>query len=496
MRTFDLNIEKILEAWEPYHAVREIIANALDEQLLSETKDIAIFKDNEGKWHVRDYGRGIKYTHLTQNENQEKLANLGVIGKFGIGLKDALATFDRHHIKVLLRSRYGDISLLKAHKQNFDDIVTLHAAVADSPDESMTGTDVVLGNIPDEEVEKGKRLFLRFSGEPILDETRYGQIVKRSGASSVIYINGVKAAEEENFLFSYNITALNAQIRKALNRERSNVGRSAYTERVKAILNASESMAVAEALASDLAAISSGTNHDELSWLDVQERAVHILNSDKRTLFVTASEIEARPDLIEDGRASGLRVVAIPDSLRNRIQGQKDIEGNPVLDLSQFVSQYNDSFQYQLIDENQMTPSELRIFRLTEAILNEIGGKPKCVRSIHISETMRKELDCARETEGTWDESAGRIIVKRSQLSSLARYAGTIVHEATHATTGLRDVDRQFEVALTGTIGRLCANLILEKSSGTRQPSSSAGASEIPKKRGSWLSGLMSQFKG
>ena len=27
---FDLNIEKILENWEVYHALREIIANALD----------------------------------------------------------------------------------------------------------------------------------------------------------------------------------------------------------------------------------------------------------------------------------------------------------------------------------------------------------------------------------------------------------------------------------------------------------------------------------
>ena len=40
MREFDLNIEKILESWEVYHAVREIIANALDEQILTNTKDI------------------------------------------------------------------------------------------------------------------------------------------------------------------------------------------------------------------------------------------------------------------------------------------------------------------------------------------------------------------------------------------------------------------------------------------------------------------------
>lgn len=34
-RYFDLNIEKVLEAWTISHALRELIANALDEQVLS-----------------------------------------------------------------------------------------------------------------------------------------------------------------------------------------------------------------------------------------------------------------------------------------------------------------------------------------------------------------------------------------------------------------------------------------------------------------------------
>src|SRR5438309_3304592 len=95
VRKFDLNIEKILEDWEPYHAFREVISNAIDEQLLTKTKEIRISKDSSGEWHVRDYGRGIRYDHLTQKENEEKLSNPHVIGKFGIGLKDALATFER-----------------------------------------------------------------------------------------------------------------------------------------------------------------------------------------------------------------------------------------------------------------------------------------------------------------------------------------------------------------------------------------------------------------
>ena len=47
---------------------------------------------------------------MTQNENKEKLAHPHrVIGKFGVGLKDALATFDRHKVDITLHSRNGQI---------------------------------------------------------------------------------------------------------------------------------------------------------------------------------------------------------------------------------------------------------------------------------------------------------------------------------------------------------------------------------------------------
>src|SRR5437868_7021442 len=60
-RHFDLNIEKILEGWETCHAIRELIANALDEQALTGTKDIEIGQNRDGFWFIRDFGRGLRY---------------------------------------------------------------------------------------------------------------------------------------------------------------------------------------------------------------------------------------------------------------------------------------------------------------------------------------------------------------------------------------------------------------------------------------------------
>ncbi len=140
-KEFDLNIEKILENWEVYHAVREIIANALDEQVLTNTKNISIHKSDDDCWHIIDYGRGLNYHHLTQNENEEKLTNDKLIGRFGVGLKDALATLYRHGIKVQIISKYGIITLKEASKSGFDDIITLHAQIAPPQNPNMIGTD-------------------------------------------------------------------------------------------------------------------------------------------------------------------------------------------------------------------------------------------------------------------------------------------------------------------------------------------------------------------
>ncbi len=317
MKRFDLNIEKILENWDMHHAIREIIANALDEQLLTKTKDVEIFK-NKNSWIIRDFGRGIKYTHLTQNENQEKLSSTKVIGKFGIGLKDALATFDRRGAVVTAKSKHTRISIEKSPKQGFSDISTLHAVISDPADTDFIGTEFELQGVSDKDIEEAKNLFLIFSGEEILETTKKGQVIKRRGASGNIYINGVKVAEEENFLFSYNITTLSAPIRKALNRERTNVGRSAYTDSIKKILLSSATKEVAEILANDLTNISEGTAHDELSWIDVQEHSVKILNQLGKYLFITSFEGMQYPDMIDQARDSGHEIITIPENLKQK----------------------------------------------------------------------------------------------------------------------------------------------------------------------------------
>jgi hypothetical protein len=454
MKKFDLNIEKVLEHWKVSHAIREVIANAIDEQQLTGTKEIEIFEDGQRRWHIRDYGRGLKYEHLTQKENEEKLKHPElVIGKFGVGLKDALATFDRHDIKVEILSKYGDISIAKSTKHDFDDIVTLHAIVNEASVKDIVGTDVILEGCSGEDIEEAKSFFLKFSGEEILERTEYGQVLRKNDAAGRIYINGLRVAEEENSLFSYNITSLNKKMREALSRERTNVGRTAYADRIKAILLQCRTSKVAQLLVEDLKSFEQGTIHDELSWIDVQVHACKILNAQEKVVFLTSRELMDAKDMVDRARSDGYQIVTIPENLRDKIGKDVDSEGNPIRDLTEFTKEWNDSFEFKFVEPKKLSNSERLVFEQTEKILALIGGRPPNVKEILISETMRMQVGIYSEAAGLWEERKQRIIIKRTQLRDLKSYAGTLLHEIAHARSGAPDISQMFEEELTALLG-------------------------------------------
>jgi hypothetical protein len=460
-RLFDLNIEKVLEDWEVHHAIREVIANALDEHILTKTKEIEIFKDKQNRWHIRDFGRGLKYEHLTQNECEEKLAHSNlVIGKFGVGLKDALATFDRHKIKVLIKSRHGDITVVKSEKHGFEDIITLHASISSPSDKNFQGTEFILEGCTDKDIETAKSFFLKFSEETPLEETSYGSVLKKSKQSK-IYINGLRVAEEENFLFSYNITSITQTMRKALNREKTHLGRTAYSERVKAILLACKGKKVAELLAGDLQGYETGLMHDELKWNDVATHACKILNASEKVIFLTPLELVNAKDFVDKAKGDGFRVVTIPENIQQKIRGLEDLAGNPIRDLEQFKDEWNQNFEFKFVNPNDLAREERMIFDKTKQIVDLIGGLPKNVKKIMISETMRMETASYREATGLWEAAEERIVIKRSQLRNLKEYAATLLHEIAHARSETSDISREFEDELTSLLGLISSNVVL-----------------------------------
>jgi hypothetical protein len=462
MKKFDLNIEKVLEHWTVPHALREIIANALDESNLTETEEPIIFKDKEGKWHIKDFGRGLKYEHLTQNENVEKTKDPNkVIGKFGVGLKDALATFDRRKIGILIQSKYSDITINKLPKGDFNDVVTLHAIVNEPSDPNMVGSDFLFTGLLEDDIEKAKDFFLMYSGEKLIEETKYGSLIENKKKRSRIYVNGICVAEEDNLLFSYNITSLTKKLLQSLNRERTNVGRSAYSDRVKSILLECSSPTFAGKLVDDLQRIQTGNAHDELQWVDVQHHACRILSSQERVLFLTAYDLMDGGKYLSYAKDEGMRIIIVPDLLASKLENSTDLNGNNFRNIEAYAVEWNEKFEFEIVDIKKLSKKEKEIFAYKDTIVDWFPKRSNVVKSIVVSETMRPDDHSGGDALGLWETSNKRIIIKRSQLRNLQSFAGTLVHELVHAFTGTDDNTIQFENELTEMLGKLSQLLLV-----------------------------------
>lgn len=457
-RKFDLNMDEVLEDWKTSDALREVIANALDEQALTETDEVEIFEDDEGKWHIRDYGRGINHQHLIQDEDEEKKNNPDkVIGKFGVGLKDALATFHRQGVGVKIHSSHETIEIGMESKRDFEDTQTLHGLVYE-PQKEIQGTDIVLESVSQKDIDDAKENFLKFTDEELLEETKFGEVYKSpDDDNSRIYISGLKVAEEENFLFSYNIDNTTKKVREALNRERSNVGRSAYSSRVKDILKECESQKVAETLIDDFQNFSKGTTHDEVNWKPIRLHAVKLLNSQENVVFATVEEQKQNADLVDHAQRDNYRIVDVPETIRDEIREIQDSDGDPIKDLDEYELEFVESHEYEWVDASDLSEEERQNWELREEILDLLEDKAD-IEEIKISETIRKVGGIER-VKGVYEPGKKRIVIKRSVLTDLRDFAGTLLHETAHAVNPrAEDITREFELTLTDLLGQITEN--------------------------------------
>ena len=209
-----------------------------------------------------------------------------------------------------------------------------------------------------------------------------------------------------------------------------------------------------------MSGFSSGSMHDELSWIDVQEHAITLLNKSGNVVFVTSTESIMHPNIIEDAIKNGKRIITIPDNLRARLSGKFDEEGNSINDITRYIQNYNDSYRFEFVEESDLTLNEKQVYLTKAKIVDIFGGLPENVSAIKISETLRPDILSSGETLGCWDLKTCNIIISKKCLSSVEMFSGVLIHELIHAKTGFGDVSREFESALTKSIGDLC-NIII-----------------------------------
>ena len=263
--------------------------------------------------------------------------------------------------------------MTKASKHDFHGITTLH--ISHEPGDSATrGTDFILTGVPDDAIEKAKLMFLCFREHGVLDATPFGQVIAAPPAGAHVFINGVWVNAEPTFLFSYNVTSLTNSMQKALNRERVDVGRSVYAERIRQILKCSSAADVLRQLASAYTRRDEGDVPEELHWLDVAHKALNELAKSQKVVAISQREIKSRPELVEDIKRDGHEIVLLSDREKQRADDQARQGKAPFHTVGTWIQSTNDSFQYRFVDEKQLTQDEINVWQASDQILGLVSA--------------------------------------------------------------------------------------------------------------------------
>ena len=130
----------------------------------------------------------------------------------------------------------------------------------------------------------------------------------------------------------------------------------------------------------------------------------------------------------------GYRPVVVPEDIAVALGGLTDLNGKSMVDLGRFEEEFNESFEFQFVRPEDLTPKERDVYALLGpvAVLAELDLGRLGVRDVLISETMRLS-SAGAEFLAVWEPAEARVVVRRDQLQSARSFCGSLLHELEHA---------------------------------------------------------------
>jgi hypothetical protein len=132
------------------------------------------------------------------------------MGRFGCGLKEAIAVLHSRGHVVTITSKFLEATVISYTKTGFD-LDTLHAKI-DTGDSNLVGTAITITGITEEHVEAAKSFFLRYVqlGD-IVHSNNHGTVYSVAGR---VAINGQFVFRSSQLAYSYNVTKVQGPLSK------------------------------------------------------------------------------------------------------------------------------------------------------------------------------------------------------------------------------------------------------------------------------------------
>jgi hypothetical protein len=331
IENIDLNIgQAYLSEWTIDMAIRELIANAIDE---AEHGIIDIGKISEGVWKITNKGSEIKPANFLIKEG-EKNKEKGKIGKFGIGLKDAIGVLMSRGILVkIFTSEYQYIAEYRKKSKIIDD-KCLFINIYNNTRE-LLGTEVILENCKDHYIEDAKSHFLIYRDKKMIEKTKYGDVLLENdeNKNGTIYFNGIKIAYEKTFFYSYNIKIEENKLKEGISRERCDLSREIYKDSLKQIIKCIKSEEISSRYYTSFVKTRDGSLKGELVYTDTQLKVIEyiIKHNIKAVLFPAEREGRLITLYKELYSRKGIITIKLLNSYYSRLQKEMALIENNIL---------------------------------------------------------------------------------------------------------------------------------------------------------------------
>jgi hypothetical protein len=373
----DLNIEKVLEDWSVVDALREFVSNALDEHTICKINTLPKIELDENVLSITDNGRGIKLGDFVIKANDEKKLDT-TIGQYGYGLKDAIAYLESNKHTVTIDTKGYLFRFSIDDKHGTKGIKSYHCFYSNSNRQS--GTKISVTNITTEDYDCLIALFLQYQKITPIFECNYGDVyIPDKSSGPVIYVQGLLVDHQSEFEFSYNIKIKDSKLRKAMNRERKSLSKSAYSDRVKFLLKKADG-----ALLDRM--ISLYENQDKIKLkadLSYSEVKVYIEAkmklAGKEIVNVTKKDLVKHHDVISNIELRGGKINIIPkDELDEMKSNLIEVNGkmSQIADIEKLSknrkTHIDDTIEFEGLDQSEQN-NYLKGKDLLDTITDKIG---------------------------------------------------------------------------------------------------------------------------
>lgn len=439
-------------------SVAELIVNAEMEQIFFNAKEAGIY-GVDGKWYIRDYGKGLQLSHFVENENFENCHQNSSNFPIDMGLVNAIAYLIFTFVDVVIYSKFNTFTFKIAKFNNIDRSGMLRIIYSKPYDPDFIGTLFEFTNPNNKEMLYAQSEKYQYWEKAVVEKTPYGQIISKPTNKGAVFVNGIKIANISEPHFVFNITSVSKSLKNAILLNRFTVPKQLYEENLKKILLASKSVMIAERFVYQNYLIDKECFFKENDRDAILIHFIKIMNRYKNYYFISYADCMHKPRYAYYAEEMGDTVFIVKDSLIKYLYALKDYENNPIMMKNNLLRKYK-SGSFVEVNYAQLEYKEINNYSYLKFIFKMLGGKPKEIDNIKIVETPERETGDMFLRKSFYNKNEKTLYLNRDALFSKKRFITVLIRELITIEFGFKPYSDLFVSKMIEIMGDITSQYI------------------------------------